>query len=86
MMRAHLDRRSVELGKSITQQRAERIARGQACVRCKEYNYKKLTVKPASAEHRAEFGEAWHVVALCGICGLQQELGIDDDGDILYAG
>ena len=85
-MRARLDRRSVDLAKSITRQRAELIARGHACVRCKEYSYKKLSVKPSSIEHREEFGEVWHVVAVCGICGLQQELGIDDDGDILYAG
>jgi transcription elongation factor Elf1 len=70
----------------ISRQRAERIARGHACVKCKEYSYKKLTVKPASAEHRAELNEAWHVVAVCGICGLHQEMGIDEEGDVLYAG
>jgi transcription elongation factor Elf1 len=74
------------LAKSLTRQRAERIARSHACIQCNEYSYKKLTVKPASAEHRAEFGETWHVVAVCGICGVHQELGIDDEGDILYAG
>jgi transcription elongation factor Elf1 len=74
------------LAKSLTRQRAERIARSHACIQCNEYSYKKLSVKPASAEHRAEFGEAWHVVAVCGICGVHQELGIDDEGDILYAG
>jgi hypothetical protein len=55
-MRARLDRRSVDLAKSITRQRAELIARGHACVRCKEYSYKKLSVKPSSIEHREEFG------------------------------
>ena len=74
------------MAKSITRERAERIARGHACVKCQEYSYKKLTVKPASAEHRAELGVAWQVVAVCGVCGTHQELGIDDEGDIVYAG
>ena len=74
------------MASGITKQRAERIARGHACIKCNEYSYKKLTVKPASAEHRAELGVAWQVVAVCGICGTHQELGIDDDGDIVYAG
>jgi hypothetical protein len=74
------------LASSITKQRAERIARGHACVHCQEYSYKKLRVKPASAELRAELGVAWQVVAVCGICGTHQELGIDDEGDVLYAG
>ena len=71
---------------TITRQRTERIARGHACITCQEYSYKKITVKPASEEHRAELGELWHVVMVCGICGTHQELGIDDDGDIVYAG
>lgn len=71
---------------SITRQRAERIARGHACITCQEYSYKKITVKPAGAEQREEFGELWHVVMVCGICGTHQELGIDADGDIVYAG
>ena len=74
------------MARSITQQRAERIARGHACVTCKEYSYKKITVKPADAEHEKELGEVWHVVLVCGICGTHQELGIDADGDIVYAG
>ena len=61
---------------SITKQRAERIARGHACVTCQEYSYKKITVKPASEEHREELGELWHVVMVCGICGTHQELGV----------
>jgi hypothetical protein len=42
-------------------------------------------VTEASASHRKEFNEAWHVVLVCGVCGLEQELGIADDGDIIYA-
>src|SRR6185369_11428353 len=61
----------------VTRERAERIARSQACVRCLEYSYKKVRVSPASPSHRAELHEVWHVEATCGVCGLQQELGID---------
>ncbi len=68
----------------ITRERAERIARSHACEHCQEYSYKRLTVKPASPSHRKEFKEAWHVVAICGVCGLEQELGIAEDGEIIY--
>ena len=68
----------------ITRERAERIARAHACERCREYSYKRVSVKPASDGHRAQFNEAWHVVAVCGICDLEQEIGIDDDGEIIY--
>jgi transcription elongation factor Elf1 len=68
----------------ITRERAERIARAHACERCREYSYKRLSVKPASAEHRAHFNEVWHAVAVCGICDLEQEIGIDEDGEIIY--
>jgi len=68
----------------LTRERAEKIARAHACENCREYSYKKLTVKPASPAHRAEFKEAWHVIAVCGVCDLHQELGIDDEGDVIY--
>ncbi len=71
---------------SITRQRAERIARGHACITCQEYSYKKLAVRPASPEQRTELGVVWQVVAVCGICGTHQELGIDAEGDIVSAG
>lgn len=70
----------------ITRERAERIARAHPCDRCKEYTYKKLSVKPAGAPHRAELGVAWQVEAVCGVCGLHQEIGIDDQGNVVYAG
>jgi transcription elongation factor Elf1 len=69
---------------AITRERAERIARAHACENCGEYSYKRLVVKPASPDHRAEFNEAWHAVKICGVCGLQQEMGIDEEGDIVY--
>lgn len=68
----------------ITRERAERIARAHACENCGEYSYKKLTIKPASAETQRALGEVWHAVKVCGVCGMQQELGIDDDGEIVY--
>jgi hypothetical protein len=74
------------LAKAITQERAERIARAHACENCQEYSFKKLTVKPASGEHRAALNEVWHATKICGICGMQQELGIDAEGDIVYVG
>ena len=69
----------------ITQERAERIAKGHACDNCGEYSFKRIRVKPASESHRKALGEAWHVEKLCGVCGMQQEVGIDDEGDIVYA-
>jgi hypothetical protein len=62
------------------------IARSHACVKCGEYSYKKLTVREASKSHHEELDEAWHAVMVCGICGVHQELGIDSEGEVLYAG
>jgi len=72
------------LPKVITRERAERIARAHACEHCQEYSFKKLVVKPSSEATRAELNEAWHVVRVCGVCGLHQEMGIDAEGDIVY--
>ena len=69
---------------AITEARAVMVARSHHCVRCQEYSYKKVTVRPASAEHQREFNEAWHAVKICGVCGLHQEMGIDAEGDIVY--
>jgi transcription elongation factor Elf1 len=70
---------------SITRERAERIARAHACENCGEYTYKKLMVKPAPESVRAELQAIWIATKTCGVCGLQQELGIDEDGDIVFA-
>ena len=72
--------------KKISQERAERIARGHACEHCREYSYKKVTVKPAAKEHVKEFNEAWHATMVCGVCGHIQEMGIDPEGDVVYVG
>lgn len=69
---------------AISRERAEIIARAHACISCQEYTYRKITLREPSAALKQEFGEVWHAVLICGVCGLHQELGIDDDGDVLY--
>jgi transcription elongation factor Elf1 len=70
--------------KPITKERAEKVARAHACEHCGEYSYKKLTIKPASVANQKEFNEVWHCVKICGVCGREQELGIDAEGEIAY--
>jgi transcription elongation factor Elf1 len=70
---------------SITRERAERIARAHACENCGEYTYKKLLVNPAPDSVREALEAVWIATKICGVCGLQQELGIDEDGDIVFA-
>jgi hypothetical protein len=70
---------------AIPIERAEMIARAHACVSCLEYSYRKVAIREASEALREELGETWHAVLVCGVCGTHQELGIDDDGDVLYA-
>lgn len=72
------------MAKAITRERAERIARAHACDHCQEYSFKKLVVKPASQAAKEEFNETWHAVRTCGVCGLQQEMGIDAEGEVVY--
>jgi len=72
------------LPRSITRERAERIARSHHCPRCLEYSFKRIVVKPASAETRRALKEAWHIERTCGVCGLEQELGVDGAGEVLY--
>ncbi|MDO8501661.1 MAG: hypothetical protein Q7S20_07440 [Gemmatimonadaceae bacterium] len=69
----------------ITQERAERIARAHPCDHCGEYSFKSLKVKRASEFHHKALGEVWHVIKTCGVCGMHQEVGIDTEGDIVYA-
>ena len=76
----------VDLTTQISQERAERIARGHACDHCGEYSFKKIKVKPASESIRKELHAVWHVTKTCGICGMHQEIGIDAEGDIVYSG
>jgi hypothetical protein len=64
--------------------RAERIARSHACTRCLEYSFKKLVVRPAALVHQKELGAIWTVTRVCGVCGLETELALDAEGDIVY--
>jgi hypothetical protein len=69
---------------AITHERAERIARGHACENCGEYTIKKLSVKPADPAITKELNVVWIATKTCGVCNLQQELGIDAEGDIAF--
>ena len=68
----------------ISEDRALRIARGHACENCGEYSYKRLTVKLATDKDRTELGETWHAFKTCGVCGMEHEMGIDAEGEIVY--
>lgn len=70
----------------ITRERAERIAKAHACENCGEYSYKKVAVKPATRSQQEELHIAWQATKVCGVCGAEQELGIDAEGDIVYVG
>jgi hypothetical protein len=72
------------LTKNITRERAERIAKAHACANCGEYSYKRVTVKPASKRLEETLGVVWSTVQTCGVCNAHIELGIDDDGNIVY--
>lgn len=70
----------------ITRDRAEIIARAQACEHCREYNYKKVQVRPASESHQRALQAVWVVRRICGVCGLESEMGLDADGDVVFLG
>ena len=71
---------------AITRERAERIAKAQPCENCGEYSFKRLVVKPASEAQRHELNVYWQAQKTCGVCGAVQEVGIDEDGDVVYVG
>lgn len=77
--------RIVDLTK-ITRERAELIAKAHACENCGEYSYKRVMMKPASTSQRDALAVSWIATKVCGVCGVQQELGIDDEGDIVFVG
>jgi transcription elongation factor Elf1 len=70
----------------INRERAERIAKAHACENCGEYSYKKVTVKPATESQREALKVAWQAAKVCGVCGAHQEMGIDEEGEIVYVG
>ena len=70
--------------KRITRERAERIAKAHACENCGEYNYKSVSVKPASKAQLEEQGVSWLATKVCGVCGAHHEMGLDAEGEIVY--
>lgn len=70
--------------KRITKERAERIAKAHACENCGEYNYKRVSVKPAAKRLEEELGIAWAAEKICGVCGAHHEVGINGEGEIVY--
>jgi transcription elongation factor Elf1 len=70
----------------ISRERAERIAKAHACVKCGEYSYKRVSVKPASPRLQESLGIAWSTQQVCGVCDANFELGIDDEGTVVYDG
>lgn len=70
----------------ITRERAERIAKAQACGRCGEYSYKRVSVKPAPQRLHDTLGVAWSAEKICGVCDAHLELGINEDGEIVFEG
>ena len=71
---------------AITRERAERIARAQPCENCGEYSFKKVSIKPAPESQREALNVAWQAHKVCGVCGAVQEVGIDEEGDVVYVG
>jgi hypothetical protein len=69
----------------ITANRVERIAKSHPCGRCGEYSYIRVKVKSVVPDPDAAQPVAWQASLRCGVCGADQELGISDDGDILYS-
>ena len=69
----------------ITLEKAEKIGRAHGCVRCGERNYEWVRVTPANLAAAEEFNEAWHVMLRCGVCAAESELGLDLEGNVLYA-
>jgi len=69
----------------LTREKAEKIAKAHACSHCKEYSYRRLTVKPAAKAITEELGAVWVASKTCGVCDYKEEIGIAEDGDIVYA-
>ena len=70
----------------ITRERAELIARAHACERCGEYSFKKFALRPAPEGQREALNVVWVARKTCGVCGAEQEVGLDPEGDIIFAG
>jgi hypothetical protein len=70
----------------ITEERAERIARSIACSHCLEYSFKKLRVRRAPPSHKDDLKTVWIATRTCGVCGHEQEIGLDAHGEVIYGG
>jgi len=70
----------------IDKERATRIAKAHACDRCGEYTYKRVAVKAATKQQKEQLGITWSAEKVCGVCDAHLELGINDEGDIVYSG
>jgi hypothetical protein len=68
----------------IDRERAVRIAKAQPCGRCGEYSYKKVSVKPAAERLQETLGISWSAVMVCGVCDAHLEVGIDEEGEVVY--
>lgn len=70
----------------IAKERAERIAKSHPCTKCGEYSYKRVAVKPAAKHLEESLGVVWSTEQVCGVCDAHLELGINDEGTIVYEG
>jgi hypothetical protein len=68
----------------ISRERAERIAKAHACDNCGEYSYKTVKVRPATKRLEESLGVTWSTEQVCGVCDSHIELGIDDDGGVVF--
>ena len=71
---------------AITKERALKIAKAHACSSCKEYSYRKLSVRAATEAIQKETGAVWIASKTCGVCSYTEEIGIAEDGDVVYEG
>jgi transcription elongation factor Elf1 len=67
----------------VSKERAERIARAQACPRCGEYTYKKLKMRAARPDDHVATA-AWMAELVCGVCAAHLQLALEADGDVLF--
>lgn len=68
----------------LSKLRAELIAKAHPCSHCKEYSFRRLTLKEASKAIREELGAVWVATKTCGVCEHKEEIGIADDGEVVY--
>jgi hypothetical protein len=67
----------------VTKERAELIARAQACPRCHEYTYKRIKLRAADPSDHLT-GAAWLADMVCGVCAAHLQLALESDGDVLF--